>query len=405
MTMRKITPIIIVIVIIVIILVGFLIWLYCDIQENKRIDAEAVTLKSDMTIEFGSDAKVSDFLENLNGTLLNDYVIDTEVLGEIEVSFDFLNIKNKQRTATFYITTVDVTAPVIYSGASYTVKIGYSKNLTDVLLSGDDIDDNPTREILGDYDFNTVGNYNLTYVVTDSSGNETKKDFVLHVIEDKGTTTTTTTTETIYLDDIIVNYKTSNTKIGIDVSKWQGEINWEDVKNAGVEFAIIRVGYQTDYDGDYVVDPYFIANIEGAKTVGLPVGLYFYSYAKTVEQAAEQAQWVKEQIKDYEIDLPIAFDWESWSSFNTANMSFYKINKVANTFLNTLEEAGYQGMLYGSKNYLETIWDTDICHGIWLAHYTSNTSYDGEYIIWQRCETGGVNGINGNVDIDIMYTD
>ena len=370
-------------------------------EENERIDREAVTLKENLTVEFGEKVKVSDFLQNLNGTLLNDYVIDTETLGTKEVSFEFLNIKNKHKKAMFNINIIDITAPQIFSGGSYTVKVGYSKNLTDVLLSGDDIDDNPIRKIEGEYDVNTIGDYSLTYVVSDSSGNETRKEFVLHVVEKQ--IEKQTTRETIFLEDVLNNYKTEKTQIGIDVSKWQGEIDWEKVKNSGIEFAIIRVGYQKDYDNRvYTLDPYFISNIEGAINSGIPVGIYFYSYAKTVEEAIEQAGWVKEQIKNYNVKLPIAFDWESWTSFNTTGMSFYTINKVANTFLDSMESFGYKGMLYGSKNYLETIW-YPTKHETWLAHYINKTTYEGDYFIWQMGDTGRVDGINGAVDIDIMY--
>ena len=79
---------------------------------------------------------------------------------------------------------------------------------------------------------------------------------------------------------------------------------------------MIRMGYQTKYDGEYVVDPYFVSNIEGVKSQGIPVGIYFYSYAKNVKQAKEQAEWVKENLKDYKIDLPVAFDWESCTLSN-----------------------------------------------------------------------------------------
>lgn len=167
---------------------------------------------------------------------------------------------------------------------------------------------------------------------------------------------------------------------------------------------MIRIGYQTDYDGEYVLDPYFVQNIQGAKAVGLPVGLYFYSYSKNVNQAREQAEWVKTQLKSYEIDLPIAFDWESWSSFNTTGMSLYTINKSANVFLDTLAEAGYKGMLYSSKNYLEKIW-YPTKYETWLAQYNNKATYAGEYSIWQMSSTGKVSGIKGDVDIDIMYMD
>lgn len=370
-------------------------------KENERIDAEAVTLKENLTIGFGEKVKVSDFLQNLNGTILNDYIIDTERIGTCEVSFEFLNIKNKKKVATFYIEIIDKIEPQILSGGSFTVQVGYKKNLTEVLLSGDDIDDEPQRKIEGYYDLNTIGDYPLEYVVTDASGNESKKEFILHVVEK--TSTNVIARDIVYLENVLNNYKNEKTKIGIDVSKWQGEINWEDVKNSGIEFAILRVGYQKDYDNrEYEIDPYFYANIEGAKNAGIPVGLYFYSYAKTIDEAIEQAQWVKDKIKDYDIELPIAFDWESWTSFNKTKMSFYKINKIANTFLDTLTNYGYKGMLYSSKNYLETIW-YPTKHYTWLANYTNKTLYEGEYFIWQMCDTGRVNGINGAVDIDIMY--
>lgn len=315
--MKKI--IIPIIIIILILIAGISIWLYKEEQENIKLDRESVTLKENLEVEFGKKAKVSDFIENLNGSLVNDYEIDTEKLGDIEVSFDYINIKNKKRPSKFSIKVIDVNAPQIFSGNSYNVTEGYNKNLTDVLLSADDIDDNPKREIVGEYDTNIPGRYNLIYVVTDSSGNKTEKPFVLNVNE-KTDTTTPPPAEEEKLDiaDVIRDYKTKKTKIGIDVSKWQQDINWEEVKNAGVEFVIIRMGYQKDYDGEYVIDPYFEKNIQGAKSVDLPVGAYFYSYAKSVTQAKEQAEWVRENLKDYELDLPVAFDWESWSSFNTA---------------------------------------------------------------------------------------
>lgn len=148
--------IIAIIILIIIIAIGIGVWLYKEDQENKRLDAESITLKDNLTIEFGKEARVSDFIENINGSLVSDREIDTEKLGDIEVSFDYINIKNKKRTYNFKIKTLDVNPPKIFSGNTYTVKVGYSKNLEDVLLSGDDLDDNPRREIVGEYDFNTA---------------------------------------------------------------------------------------------------------------------------------------------------------------------------------------------------------------------------------------------------------
>lgn len=124
--------IIFMIIAIVILIAGICFWQY---KVNEKIEAEAVTLKEDLSVEFGKEVKVSDFIENLNGTLIKDNEINTEKLGESQVSFDFMNIKNKRRTAEFTIKVIDVNPPQIFSGSSYTVNVGYEKNLVDVLLS------------------------------------------------------------------------------------------------------------------------------------------------------------------------------------------------------------------------------------------------------------------------------
>lgn len=401
---KIIVGIIIAAIIVAVIGIGICIWLIAVEAENKKLDAEAITLKETLTIEFGKETKVSDFIQELKGELLEDQTISTDKLGEVQVPVSFKNIKKRKRKVFFAVQVVDTTPPKIFSNRTFTVNVGYNKNLTDVLLSGDDADDNPKREILGDYDFNTVGDYPLTYIVTDASGNQTKKEFTLQVREKKTSsgTTTQTPTKKLEITDVIAKHKTEKTKIGIDVSKWQGEIDWKAVKAAGVEFAMLRIGYQTDYDGTYEVDPYFEANIKAAKEAGVPVGVYFYSYAKNTKQAKEQADWVIEHLKGNTLDLPIAYDWESWNSFNKTGMSFYTLNQCANVFLKSLEEAGYKGMLYSSKNYLETMWYPSK-YDIWLAQYNTRVTYEGEYTIWQMSDAGKVDGIKGDVDLDILY--
>ena len=174
----------------------------------------------------------------------------------------------------------DTTAPTIVLGDTYTVKVGYDKNLLDVIISADDMDPNPKREIIGDYDFNTIGEYNLTYKAEDSSGNVATKDFVLKV-KDKVSYTESEST----FDNAISKYKNDNTMLGIDVSKWQGDIDWEKVANAGVEFAILRMGYQNGFDGEVLLDPYFEKNVEGCSKNNIPISVYFSSYSKTVDEA------------------------------------------------------------------------------------------------------------------------
>jgi GH25 family lysozyme M1 (1,4-beta-N-acetylmuramidase) len=138
--------------------------------------------------------------------------------------------------------------------------------------------------------------------------------------------------------------------------------------------------------------------------MGLDVGIYFFSYANSNSLAKKDALWVLDQIKDYKVTLPIAFDWEDFQNFNDYNLSFFGLTDMANTFLDTITEHGYEGMIYGSKSYLEKIW-LPTNYDTWLAHYTKQTNYEKEYKFWQICDDGQIDGIDGAVDIDIMYVD
>lgn len=377
--------------------------IYLDYQEDQRIDAAAVTFATDLTIEYGQPAQVSDFLAQLNGELVDDSSINTTTLGPQEVTFEYVNIRNKKRQRTFTIEVVDRTAPEIFGGNVYTVYVDYAGDLTNLMLSGDDLDDHPQREILGDYDLSKTGSYNVEYSITDASGNTAKHSFTLNVVQpDPDAVTPTYIADKLPLSEVISEHKTPRTKIGIDVSAWQGEIDWPQVKAAGVEFAFIRLGYQVEYGGEYYLDRYFEQNIQNATAAGLPVGVYFYSFADSVAEARRQAAWITEQLQDYPVELGVAFDWENWSDFNNAGMGFHTINQVAEAFLRAVESHGYPSLLYSSKNYLELIWQPDLAE-VWLAQYYDCVTYDGKYKFWQLSSSGQVSGIYGDVDLDIMY--
>ena len=166
---------------------------------------------------------------------------------------------------------------------------------------------------------------------------------------------------------------------------------------------MIKLGGTNGIDGDYYIDPKFKENIEGFLEQGIQVGVYFYSYARTIEQARKEAEFVLNEIKDYKVTLPIAFDWENWSSFNKFGISFKTLSDCANEFIKTVEKSGYSGVLYSSKNYLEKIWNTN-GNNVWLAHYTDKTDYSGDYMMWQLTSGGVIPGITENtVDVDILY--
>ncbi len=390
--------------IVLLIVLVFAGWLIYDAVETRRLDQTSVTLRENLTVEFGESAHVSDFIAHLEGELVDDYLVNTETLGAQEIEFEYINARHKKRPAHFVIEVVDRTAPVIYGRNTYVVTQGYTGDLTNLMLSGDDLDDSPRREIVGDYDVNLPNDYALTYVITDASGNETKHDFTLRVIppvEDK-TPSEPNVSESLSFATAKQKFKTPKTKVGIDVSAWQGEIDWPKVKAAGVEFAMIRLGYQVDFDGEYKLDHYFVRNVTEATKVGLPVGVYFYSYANSPDEAKAQAAWILDQIKDYDLALGVAFDWENWSDFNQANMSFRTLNQTALAFIDTVSQAGLKGLLYGSKNYLERFWDLPSAE-IWLAQYYDYATYSGKYRLWQFSDSGSVNGIAGNVDLDVLY--
>ena len=373
---------------------------------NVRIvvDNSGFTLKDDLTVNVYSDVKVKDFIKDIDGKVVDNNKIKTTELGKVEVEFIYLNSDNRKRKGVFEVEVKDLEEPLIWLSNSYSVRVGDDVNLEDEILCADNYDSNPSCKITGDYDLNTAGNYSLVYEAEDSSGNTESVDFTLNVYEPKSVTGGGSSSEVTYTDfnAILEEHKTDDTLVGIDVSKWQGAIDFSKVKEAGAEFVIIRVGHQNGVGGEYVLDPYFKRNIRKALDNKLKVGIYFYSYADSKKEARKQAEWVIKQIKDYDITLPVAFDFESFTSFNIMNLSLYGLNEVAESYFSTLEDKGYDTMLYGSKNYLNTIWKYNT-NKVWLAHYTDETDYDKDYMMWQLCQDGVIDGINGFVDIDILY--
>lgn len=364
-----------------------------------------VTLKEDLETEFLSDVKVTDFISDINGTIVDDYVIDTSKVGLKQVEFEYINEDNIKVKYVYEINIVDNVAPLIWLNNSYTVNVGSDISLTDKILCGDNYDNDPVCEVIGEYDMSEAGTYPLVFKATDNSGNVTEKEFNLIVREPKtsGTSSGGVSTKTLF-SEVVDAHKNENTEIGIDISKWQGDVDFNALKEAGVEFVIIRVGTSSGINGENLVDSKFEQNINGANKAGIPVGVYFYSYANSEDRAISDALWVVEQIKDYKVDLPIAFDWENWSFYNEFNLSFFGLSNMADSFVKTLRDAGYEGMLYSSKNYLEDIWFKGD-YPVWLAHYTTKTNYEGDYEFWQLCNNGRVAGINGDVDINIRYLD
>lgn len=189
---------------------------------------------------------------------------------------------------------------------------------------------------------------------------------------------------------------------GIDVSFCQSNVNWQAVKNSGHgDFAIIRVGYGRHASQK---DAQFENHYAGAKSVGIPVGAYWYSYAMTEDEARLEADAFLSVIEGKQFEMPVYFDLEEAKQFNLGKA---RVSAIMRAFLERVEAAGYFVGLYGSKSSLTAYTENDIKdrYAIWMAHWVSQTNYGGAYGIWQYSETGRISGINGDVDLDECYVD
>lgn len=354
-----------------------------------------VEMNIDETFEYDTKHPIKDIL-NLD---VEGY-IDTSKLEENNILVK--NPNNETEIYNILYKVEDKTAPLILGGSSKTVVKGKSIDLVNSFMCGDNHDSKPKCYIEGDYNTNKTGTYKLKYIAEDQSGNKNSKDITLKVVSKSSSSSSSSSSKKTPFSDYVSKYKKEGTKVGIDVSAWQDDINWKKVKDNGVEFAILRIGYGPS-KGELKKDKWFDNNIKKATENGIPLGVYFYSYAKTKEEAKEQADWIVNTLNGAKLDLGIAFDWEDWSSFNDYGVSFKELSDIADEFIKEVETKGYKGMLYSSAYYLNHVWrDFDYT---WLAYYTSNNDFEKPYSIWQLSSSGSVNGISGSVDINVMYDD
>ena len=197
--------------------------------------------------------------------------------------------------------------------------------------------------------------------------------------------------------------------LGIDVSKWNGEIDWDKVKRDGVEFVIIRCGYRGYTAGSLVEDPNFAQNIKGATAAGLKVGVYFFTQAINEVEAVEEASMVVSLIRDYELDYPVFIDTENSGAEGgkgrADGLDKETRTKVCQAFCATIQGAGYTPGVYASRNWFNNrVSSTQLEDNIiWLAEYREEPLYQGYYQMWQYTSKGKVDGIDGNVDLNISY--
>ncbi len=203
--------------------------------------------------------------------------------------------------------------------------------------------------------------------------------------------------------------KTQGAK-GIDVSQYQGTINWKSVTNSDVKYAMIRIGYRDYGNGALAEDPKFRENFAGAVANGLKVGVYFYSTAINTTEARKDAEYVMTLLRKYgyqnKVSMPIALDLELISGVNTRdkNVSRSMRTSIANTFGGVIAGYGYTPMIYACKSFLNNNMNaSQILYDVWVAQYNTKCTYTGKYTIWQYTSSGRIPGINGNVDCNICY--
>lgn len=193
---------------------------------------------------------------------------------------------------------------------------------------------------------------------------------------------------------------------GIDVSKWNKDIDWQKVKAAGVDFAIIRCGYRGSKTGALVEDPYFVKNIEGATEAGIKVGIYFFTQATNEVEGVEEASMVLSLCSQYKIALPIFIDTEGAGGNGRADgISIESRTAACQAFCKTIENSGFNAGVYASKHWLNnnlTMDDLDE-YTVWLAQYSHEATYKGDYNLWQYTSAGTIDGINTRVDLNLCY--
>lgn len=193
---------------------------------------------------------------------------------------------------------------------------------------------------------------------------------------------------------------------GIDVSVHNGNIDFQKVKAAGINFVMLRLGYGAIGKNPCKLDNNFVTNLNNARKAGLDVGCYFYSYALTPAQTQVEANWVIKTLSKYKgvFTYPISFDLEDRTQENLGKET---LSSMVKTFCSTLEKAGYYVSLYSNLAWLNYRLDPSVVksYDVWLAQWSSKPSYTSPFGIWQYSATGKVNGINTDVDLDVVYKD
>ena len=195
---------------------------------------------------------------------------------------------------------------------------------------------------------------------------------------------------------------------GVDVSAFQGRVDWKKVKQSGIDFAIIRLGYRGYESGKLVEDEYARTNLKNAKEAGLKIGAYFFSQALNIRETDQEIQFMLSILGDTELDMPIVLDWEiPANTARTRNMDSRTLTDIQRHFCGQMRDQGYQPMIYFNWHQSEHLY---VLHELeeypfWLALYQDRMTYPWKVEMWQYSDKGRVPGINGNVDLNVYMPD
>ena len=280
------------------------------------------------------------------------------------------------------------------------IKVGDNFDIHKYIGYADDIDREVELSVTGEVDTKTAGAYPLKVTITDDTGKSTTWDMKVNVLTEMPSGGGAGP-ERFAWSDFQAKYKTDDNMLGIDVSRWQEDVDFTKVKAAGCEFVIMRLGGLDN--GTLYVDSKFEQNYRNAKAAGLKIGIYWAAEESNAEEIKASVKYLTDVLGGDKLDFPIAYDWEDFMNFENYGMNLYDFNNLVPLFAAEVEKYGDEASLYSSKNFLKNVWTVEDDHQIWLAHYINQTDYTGDYYMWQLSSVGQLDGIGPCVDFDIYY--
>lgn len=383
----------------------------------KKASALSVKLSAEsLTVFTEADKELTATVENASGTVTYTYSSGSDKIAKVDASGEKGKITGvKEGETTITLKVKDGSGAEATASCKVTVKLNPKSDTTTKLKDKDgnqlyvkNKNDEYVEAVYADY-YKDVKLYkklaNVKYKYTgwqnldgktyffDKNGNPVTGDQVIQGAKYS------------FGSDGALIVNSSSGIMGIDVSKWNGTIDWTAVKNSGVNYAIIRCGYRGSSTGALIQDPKFKANIQGAQAAGIKVGVYFFTQAINEVEAVEEASMVLNLIKGYKLSYPVFIDVEG-SGGRADGIDKNTRTAVVNAFCKTIQNGGYTAGIYANKTWFESKMNTGSLTGykIWLAQYAAAPTYTAtRHDMWQYTSKGKVSGISGNVDMNISY--